>query len=456
MQYINDLKPRAITRDSDWGIPVPGYPGKVFYVWFDAPIGYISMTQEWAIQQGKAEIWKDYWLNPDCKLVHFIGKDNIPFHAVFFPAMLMGQDESYILPDQIPANEFLNLEGRQFSKSDGWYIDLEDFFKQYTADQARYSIAANAPETSDSEFSWKDFQMRCNSELLGKLGNFVNRVLVFINQHGEGMVSTIGECEEGLQKQMQHLVAAAALSFESFHLRKATQILMELASLGNAYFDHQKPWALAKDPKRKDKLKTVLGMSVECIKNLALVASPMIPETAQKIWEMLGFQTELARGSWEKIHKTPVPEGQKLGKVEVLFQKVEDMEIEKQMEKLGESVAMHEHPSLQPLKAEVSYGDFDKMDFRIGQIVAAEKVAKSKKLLKLLVDLGFTQRTVVSGISLHYKPEDLIGKKVVVVANLQPTKIMGIESAGMILAASIGDQLELPYIQCLPPGSKVV
>ncbi|EKE08385.1 MAG: hypothetical protein ACD_17C00195G0002, partial [uncultured bacterium] len=187
-----------------------------------------------------------------------------------------------------------------------------------------------------------------------------------------------------------------------------------------------------------------------------LVASPMIPETAQKIWEMLGFQTELARGSWEKIHKTPVPEGQKLGKVEVLFQKVEDMEIEKQMEKLGESVAMHEHPSLQPLKAEVSYGDFDKMDFRIGQIVAAEKVAKSKKLLKLLVDLGFTQRTVVSGISLHYKPEDLIGKKVVVVANLQPTKIMGIESAGMILAASIGDQLELPYIQCLPPGSKVV
>ncbi|OGN56318.1 MAG: methionine--tRNA ligase [Chlamydiae bacterium RIFCSPHIGHO2_12_FULL_44_59] len=456
MQYINDLKPRAITRDSDWGIPVPGYPGKVFYVWFDAPIGYISMTQEWAIQQGKAELWKDYWLNPDCKLVHFIGKDNIPFHAVFFPAMLMGQDESYILPDQIPANEFLNLEGRQFSKSDGWYIDLEDFFKQYTADQARYSIAANAPETSDSEFSWKDFQMRCNSELLGKLGNFVNRVLVFINQHGEGMVSTIGECEEGLQKQMQHLVAAAALSFESFHLRKATQILMELASLGNAYFDHQKPWALAKDPKRKDKLKTVLGMSVECIKNLALVASPMIPETAQKIWEMLGFQTELARGSWEKIHKTPVPEGQKLGKVEVLFQKVEDMEIEKQMEKLGESVAMHEHPSLQPLKAEVSYGDFDKMDFRIGQIVAAEKVAKSKKLLKLLVDLGFTQRTVVSGISLHYKPEDLIGKKVVVVANLQPTKIMGIESAGMILAASIGDQLELPYIQCLPPGSKVV
>jgi methionyl-tRNA synthetase len=457
MQYITDLKPRAITRDSDWGVPVPGHPGKVFYVWFDAPIGYVSATKEWAQKIGKPSRWEDYWLNPNCKLVHFIGKDNIPFHAVFFPAMLMGQDKPYKLPDEVPANEFYLLEGRQFSKSEGWYIDLQEFFTRYTADQARYAIAANAPETSDSEFSWKDFQMRCNAELLGKFGNFVNRVLVFAKQHCNGQVPPINGKDPFL-KQMNDLVDLAANAYDKFHLRKASQLLMELAQAGNTFFDARKPWALAKDPSKREELDTVIALSIECIKNLALVASPIIPKAAQKIWHMLGFTTELAKGNWQKIHQTLLPTGQKLAEPEILFRKVEDEEIEAQVQKLGEKVkkaAPMTATTYQPLKAAIAYDDFGKLDFRIAQVLEAVKVPKSKKLLKLHVDLGFEKRTIVSGIALSYEPEQLIGKKIIVVANLAPATIMGIESQGMVLAASLDSQLELPQIQNLAPGSTV-
>lgn len=458
MQYINDLKPRAITRDSDWGVPVPGHPGKVFYVWFDAPIGYVSATQEWAQKIGHPERWQDYWLNPQCKLIHFIGKDNIPFHAVFFPAMLMGQDRPFKLPDEIPANEFYLLEGRQFSKSEGWYIDLKEFFTRYTPDQARYAIAANAPESSDSEFSWKDFQMRCNAELLGKFGNFVNRVLVFAKQHCEGQVPKRGEGDEAFVKQMDDLVALAQSSFEKFHLRKACQTLMELAQAGNAYFDMKKPWALAKDPSKRDELNTAIALSIECIKNLALLASPIIPTSAQKIWHMLGYQTELSKGNWNKIHKTSVPTGQKFGTIEILFRKVEDEEIEAQIKLLGqkvkESITMST-TTYRPLKEAIQFEQFEKVDLRVAQVLEAVKVPKSKKLLKLHVDLGFEKRTIVSGIALSYEPEQLIGRKVVIVANLAPATIMGIESQGMILAASLEAGLELPQIQHLAPGSVV-
>ena len=445
MQYINELKPRAITRDSDWGVPVPGHPGKVFYVWFDAPIGYISATKEWAEKTGGK--WEDYWLNPKCQLVQFIGKDNIPFHAVFFPAMLMGQDKPYKLPDEIPANEFFMLEGRQFSKSDGWTIDLNDFFTQYTPDQARYAIAANAPETSDSEFSWKDFQMRCNAELLGKLGNFVNRVLVFAKQHCHGKMPKGGEDLAG------QLVEQAAQSFAKFHLRKACQILMELAQVGNIYFDAKKPWALAKDPAKKEELDTVIASSIECIKNLALIASPIIPASAQKMWHMLGMSGELAKGNWDKIHSTPIPVGQKFNEPAILFRKVEDEEIESQIKKLGEKNMTI--TTYQPLKERIVHDQFAKIDLRIGQVLEAEKVPKSKKLLKLLVDLGFEKRTIVSGIALTYEPEQLIGRKVIVVANLAPATLMGVESQGMILAASLETQLELPQVQNLAPGASV-
>ncbi len=459
MQYIQDLKPRAITRDSDWGVPVPDRAGKVFYVWFDAPIGYISATKEWAEKSGKPHLWEKYWLDPNCKLVHFIGKDNIPFHAVFFPAMLMGQDKPYKLPDEIPANEFYLLEGRQFSKSEGWYIDLQEFFTRYTADQARYAIAANAPETSDAEFSWKDFQMRCNAELLGKFGNFVNRVLVFAKQHCSSKVPKMGKQEDPFLKEIHSLVDQAEGCYAKFHLRKASQTIMELSQAGNAFFDAQKPWVLAKDPSRKEELDHVIALCIECIKNLALISSPILPVTAQKIWHMLGFSGEIAKGNWKEISSQKVPTGQALKEPVILFRKVEDAEIEEQIEKLGKIAkkveTMNPTAALQPLKPTITFPDFEKLDFRVAQVLEATKVPKSKKLLKLTVDLGFEKRTIVSGIALSYEPEQLIGKKVVIIANLAPATLMGIESQGMILAGHLESLLELPQIQNLPPGSIV-
>lgn len=472
MGYIDDLKMRAITRDSDWGVPVPGKSGKVFYVWFDAPIGYISATKEWAQKVGQPDKWKDYWLAPETKLVQFIGKDNIPFHAVFFPAMLMGQDLPYKLPDEIPANEFFMLEGRQFSKSDGWTIDMDEFFKNYSPDQARYAIAANAPETADAEFNWKDFQLRCNSELLGKLGNFVNRVLVFAKQHCGSTVPPKGELKEADREflgKMKELAGLAELAFSNFHMRKATQILMELAQLGNGYFDLKKPWVLAKTAETKGALETAIYCCIQCIKNLALLSSPLIPESAQKIWKMIGFSSDLAKGSWETILNSEVPSSQKLPEPKILFRKVEDEEIEKQIEALGKAKSLHkevivktetQYPvqterAFEPVKGEISFDQFEKIDLRVAQVLEAVKVPKSKKLLKLLVDLGFEKRTIVSGIALSYEPEQLIGKKVVIVANLAPATIMGIESRGMVLAGHMDPMLELPQIQNLSPGSVI-
>lgn len=472
MSYIDDLKMRAITRDSDWGIPVPGYPGKVFYVWFDAPIGYISATQEWAQKQGRPDKWKDYWLSSDTKLVQFIGKDNIPFHAVFFPAMLMGQDLPYKLPDEIPANEFFMLEGRQFSKSDNWTIDLEEFFTKYSPDQARYAIAANAPETADAEFTWKDFQIRCNTELLGKFGNFVNRVLVFAKQHCESHVPKKGNLQEvdlRFMEQMRASVDLAEEAYRSFHLRKATQILMDLSQLGNVYFDTKKPWVLAKQSDMRASMETTIYCCIQCIKNLALLASPIIPASAQKIWKMIGFSSELEKGNWMQIRDSEVPVGQHLPATEILFRKVEDTEIEEQMTKLGKAKSLHkeivvktetQYPiqterAFEPIRSEITFDQFEKLDLRIAQVIEAVKVPKSKKLLKLLVDLGFEKRTIVSGIALNYEPEQLIGKKVIIVANLAPATIMGIESRGMVLAAHMDALLELPQIQGLSPGSVV-
>jgi len=462
--YIDDLKPRAITRDSDWGIPVPGYPGKVFYVWFDAPIGYISAAQEWAQKINKPDRWKDYWLSQDTKLVQFIGKDNIPFHAIFFPAMLMGQDLAYKLPDELPANEFYLLEGRQFSKSEGWYIDLADFFTRYTADQIRFAIAANAPETSDSEFTWKDFQMRCNAQLLGKLGNFVHRTLTFVHQFHQGKIPSLScfdSQDEAFLAQIDTLLNEAAQCYENFHLRKVCQVLMDLAQVGNVYFDTKKPWVLAKNPASQPELESCLSLCLHCIKSLALIASPLIPESAQKIWQMLGNHTELAKESWEIVQKMILPAQQKIGEPQVLFRKIEDAEIAEQIEKLGTVVQSQKETSMpsevhyEPLKPSIAFTQFETVDLRVGQILEAEKVAKSKKLLKLLVDLGFEKRTIVSGIALSFAPEQLIGKKIIVVANLAPAKIMGIESQGMVLAVGEDPALELPQIQNLAPGTVV-
>ncbi|MBS0615977.1 MAG: methionine--tRNA ligase [Verrucomicrobia bacterium] len=327
MSYVDDLKARAITRDGEWGVPIPlpDTEGKVLYVWFDAPIGYISATKE-----GFPDTWQNYWLKDDVQYVQFLGKDNIPFHAVFFPAMVMGQNKPYKQVDDIAANEFLNLEGRQFSKSDGWTIDLDRFFEHFTADQIRYVLAANAPETQDSEFTWKDFQTRCNSELLGKYGNLANRVLVFIANKAEGRVPE-QEFDTDFINKVKELAKLAAEAYSTYHLRKASQLVMEIAAAGNVYFDGEKPWKI-EDPAKKGK---VLRSCLECLKILALVSSPIVPDAAQKLWQMLGQKEALSKENWDAVLKTPLKAGLALPKPEVLFKRVEDAIIQEEIDKLA-------------------------------------------------------------------------------------------------------------------------
>lgn len=463
--YIQELHARSITRDSTWGVPIPlpDTEGKVLYVWFDAPIGYISATMEWAQLQGKNERWKDYWLDPTTKLVSFIGKDNIPFHAAIFPAMTMGQNQPYKLVDELPANEFYKLEGRQFSKSDGWFIDLEDFLTRYTVDQIRYTIAANAPETADSEFTWKDFQIRCNSELLGKYGNLVNRVLVFAHNKCGGIVPAQGQLQ-GVDKEflenVQKLVQQADENYQSFKLRAVSHTMMELAQLGNAYFDHKRPWTDAKQPETHPVMSTTIACCLECLKALALISSPIIPETASRVWKMLGNTKPIQDLSWIEVAHTPIPAGQKLQEAVILFQKIEDEQIAQEVAKLHAMAQKYHKPEekevvVPPLKPLVDIDDVKKLDLRVGIVLEAVAVPKSKKLLKLLVDIGTEKRTIVAGISQHYKPEDLPGKRLVIVANLKPATLMGIPSQGMVLAGSLDTALELPLIQNLPAGSIV-
>lgn len=453
--YIKDLRARAITRDSDWGIPVPlpDSEGKVLYVWFDAPIGYLSATMDWAKTIGEPEKWKDYWCDKETKLVNFIGKDNIPFHAAIFPAMVMGQNQPYKLVDELPANEFYMLEGRQFSKSEGWYIDLDEFFKTYTADQIRYAIAANAPETSDSEFTWKDFQSKCNSDLLGKYGNLANRILVFSHKTVEGAVPDkheLAQIDREFLDEIKGLVNQAHGCYATFSLRKACQVMMELAQKGNVYFDAKQPWKLAKDPEKRQELETTLNCCMECLKALALISSPIIPETAGKLWHMLGFEKPLESFSWNTIAVMDMPVGQQLQKPEILFQKIEDEQIDAELEKLH-ALSKKEVSEDNLLE----FDQFTKLDLRVGEILEAEEVKKSRKLLKLKVDLGEEKRTIVSGIRPHYEADQLIGRKVVIVANLKPAKLMGIESQGMVLCGSNGKMLELLSVDTLPVGSKV-
>jgi len=462
--YIEDLRPRAITRDMTWGvnIPLPGTEQKVLYVWFDAPIGYISASVEWAQREGDPDHWKSYWCDPHTKLVHFLGKDNIPFHAAIFPAMTMGQNQPFKLVDELPANEFLNLEGRQFSKSDGWYIDLEDFFTQYTTDQIRYTIAANAPETSDSEFTWKDFQSRCNTDLLGKYGNLVNRVLIFAKNYCGSHVPDIQDLQlidEEFLSNVRRLVDEAGSCYENFKVRRASQIVMELAQLGNIYFDAKRPWKEAKDPNSKHSMETTIACCLECLKCLALISSPIIPETANRVWKFLGYFSQLDHANWQQVLNTPIPIRQALQEPQILFKKVEDEQIEHELEKLKKMSEQAKHieipQSFTPLKELIDIEDVRKLDLRVGIVKSAKGLPKSKKLLLLEIDLGFETRTVVAGISQHYQPEILIGQKVIVVANLKPATLLGNTSYGMLLAASQDNKLELLTVEEILPGSVV-
>lgn len=460
--YIDELKPRAITRDMQWGVPIPlpGTEGKVLYVWFDAPIGYISATKEWAQIHDKPEAWANYWLDPNTYHVQFIGKDNIPFHAVFFPAMIMGQNTPYKLVDDLPANEFYNLEGRQFSKSDGWSIDLEHFFKNFTADQIRYAIASNAPESQDSEFTWKDFQARCNSELLGKYGNLVNRTLVFAKDNCE---RKIPECKHLTEQDQQFLARILQLANEaedaytSFRLRRASQIVMELAQLGNVYFDAKKPWIANRSALTHQDMFNTIGCCIECLKVLTLISLPIIPETAEKVWKMLGFKTELAKAKWSEVISTVLESGQALPEPQILFTKIEDAVIQKEIDQLRAMANKATGKPAPTFKEQITIDDVRKIDLRVGKILHVERVPKSRKMLKLTVDLGSEQRTILSGIG--EKMEDislLVGKQTLFVANLKPALLMGQESQGMLLSAESVDGFELPHLYKAIPGAEVL
>lgn len=463
--YIDELHPRAITRDMTWGVSIPlpeeKTQGKVLYVWFDAPIGYLSAAKQYGEEKGEPDLWKKYWCDPATKLVQFIGKDNIPFHAAIFPAMIMGQKQPFKLVDELPANEFYNLEGKQFSKSEGWYIDLAEFLQRYSADQLRYALASNAPETADAEFSWKDFQQRSNGDLLGKYGNFLNRVVAFTCQHLDGCIPDPGKRDEVDDKYLADVYALAvevADSYRTFRLRRACQLWIEIAQKGNVYFNAKKPWISIKEG-RKEAAAVTVAACLDGLKVLALTSFPVIPTAAQKLWEAIGFTSDLGHERWDEVLKRPLPAGKLLQAPQLLFSKIEDTQIAEELAKLyGEATLAQ--PA--PLKVEEEAGanivtieQVKQLKLCVAEVIAAERVPKSDKLLKLTVDDGTRKRTIVSGIALYYTPEQLLSKRVVIVANLKPATLRGIVSEGMLLAASWDDRLEVVALDVAPPGAEV-
>ena len=430
------LQPRAVTRDLDWGIPVPvnGADGKVLYVWFDAPIGYISATKQWAKDTGKD--WEPYWKSEDTKLVHFIGKDNIVFHCVIFPSMLKAHGD-YILPDNIPANEFLNLEGDKISTSRNWAVWLHEYLEDFPGmqDVMRYVLCATAPESKDNDFTWKDFQTRNNSELVGIYGNFINRVVVLTNKYYDGCVPKRGlltDDDRQVISELKLFPAKIAKSIEAYRFREALMDMMNLARLGNKYLADEEPWKLVKTDEVRTK--TIMNIALQIAANLSVVSEPFMPFSAHKLADMLGLN-EL---SWKHAGSDALLEvGSKIESAQLLFRKIEDSEIEAQLKKLETSKV--ENQMVNPQKENVSFEAFCSMDIRVGTIIAAEKVKKTKKLLKLTVDTGIDIRTVVSGIAAYYQPEDILGRQVSVLVNLVPRNIKGIESQGMVLMAEDKD-----------------
>ena len=435
-----DLQPRAMTRDLDWGIPVPveGAEGKVLYVWFDAPIGYISNTKELCdAHPEKWGTWQKWWQDPETRLVHFIGKDNIVFHCIIFPTMLKAHGD-YILPDNVPANEFLNLEDDKISTSRNWAVWLHEYLVDLPGKQdvLRYVLTANAPETKDNNFTWKDFQERNNSELVAVYGNFVNRALQLTKKYWGGVVPACGELQEVDEKaiaEFKDVKEKVEQYLNVFKFREAQKEAMNLARIGNRYITECEPWKVWKtDPKR---VETILNISLQLVANLAIAFEPFLPFSSEKLRKMIN----MPNFEWTQLGSTDLLKaGTQLGEPELLFEKIEDEVIERQLKKLADTKKANEEASYQaaPIKPEVSFDDFEKLDIRVGHILNCEKVKKSKKLLKFTIDDGSgVERTICSGIAAYYEPEQLIGKDVLFVANFAPRKMMGIESQGMILSA---------------------
>src|SRR6056297_532353 len=442
------LEPRAVTRDLDWGIPVPvnGGEGKVLYVWFDAPIGYISSTKEWAAREGKD--WEPYWKSDDTKLVHFIGKDNIVFHCIIFPSILKAHGD-FILPENVPANEFLNLEGNKLSTSKNWAVWLHEYLLDFPdmQDVLRYTLTANAPESKDNDFTWKDFQARNNNELVAIFGNFINRVVVLTNKYFDGVVPQAGSFSEvdivtlAALKQFPETISG---SIERYRFREAGQELMNLARLGNKYLADEEPWKVIKQDGAR--VKTIMFVALQIATGLAVLAEPFLPFSSTKLKGVLNV---ISNGGekpieWDDVSskETLLPAGHTINKSELLFRKIEDKEIQQQLDKLEATKKANASTTLStgamdkevaPQKDTITFDDFSKLDMRVGTIIEAEKMPKANKLLVLKVDTGLDTRTIVSGIANSFKPEDIVGKKVTVVANLAPRKLRGVESQGMIL-----------------------
>ena len=449
----NGLQPRAVTRDLDWGVPVPieGAEGKVLYVWFDAPIGYISATKDLTPD------WEKYWKDPETRMIHFIGKDNIVFHCIIFPAMLKA-DGSYILPDNVPANEFLNLEGDKISTSRNWAVWLHEYLVEFPGKQdvLRYVLTANAPETKDNDFTWKDFQTRNNSELVAIYGNFINRTLVLTQKYFANRVPERGELtdyDKEVLAEIPQIVERVEKSLETFHFRDALKEAMNLARLGNKYLADTEPWKVIKTD--EGRVKTILNICLQISANLSTLMEPFMPFSSQKLREFMNIDVI----DWAKMGDGVIPAGHELGEAGLLFEKIEDATIQAQIDKLLATKKANEMASVKaaPAKENIQYEDFMKMDIRVGTIIAAEKVAKTKKLMKLTVDTGIDERTIVSGIAEHYTPEEVIGRQVSVLVNLEPKPLKGIVSQGMILMAENADGT-LSFVSPdkeVKPGSEV-
>jgi methionyl-tRNA synthetase len=440
--WLDDgLKPRAVTRDLDWGIDVPveGAQGKKLYVWFDAPIGYISATKEWAAREGKN--WEDYWKKEDTKLLHFIGKDNIVFHCIIFPAMLKAEG-SYILPDNVPANEFLNLEGNKLSTSKNWAVWLHEYLVEFPdkQDVLRYALTANAPETKDNDFTWKDFQARNNNELAAIFGNFINRVVVLTNKYYDGIVpahNDFTEVDEQTLTELNAYPSVIASSLDRYRFREALGEMMNLARLGNKYLADEEPWKKIKE--NPERVKTQMYVALQIAAALQTLCAPFLPFTSNKLGKMLNINT----GHWnlDIENNDLLPAGHKIGAGEILFAQIEDDQIQKQIDKLEatKTANIAENKKASPQKDLIQYEDFAKMDIRTGTILEAEKLPKANKLLVLKVDTGIDVRTIVSGIAEHFTPEEVIGKRVTVLVNLAPRNLRGVDSQGMILMTNLPD-----------------
>ena len=439
--WLNEgLHPRAITRDLDWGVkvPLPGADGKVLYVWLDAPIGYISATKQWAIDHNRD--WKPYWQSPDTKLVHFIGKDNIVFHCLIFPCILKSHGE-YILPANVPANEFMNMEGDKMSTSRNWSIQLHKYLEEFPGkeDVLRYVLCANMPETKDSEFTWKDFQARNNNELAAIYGNFINRVVVLTNKYYNGIVPSPNEFNEVDQQTLAELKAYPAVissSIERYRFREALGELMNVARLGNKYLADEEPWKMVKE--NPERVQTQMYVALQIASALAILSEPFLPFTAKKLCSILNIKPNhwnLGFENWNLVKA-----GHQIGQAEILFAQIEDAEIQKQIDKLeatksanDKEIASSKLATIMPQKETATFDDFQKIDLRIGTIIEAEKMPKADKLLVLKVDTGIDVRTIVSGIAEHFSPEEVIGKRVTVLVNLAPRALRGVESQGMLL-----------------------